>query len=224
MRLQLLVAGVGRPALGDLPLEGRIAPKREVGDADPVRRLGRQRRPVQEDIVVALPDLDASQGPMADLGGQRQAERADRPVLAVDHHARSLFAIPPGERRMVPAPDLERRAAGRGLGQHLLQGRAGRRPELVVVIVDHPIGRVLRGRQPGHPGHPFGLAEFVLGLVDKLRAARADVFAHDCRRLISRPVVGDDEEIDALLQMELDVLAQQLAGIPDQQGHQQLHG
>jgi hypothetical protein len=112
--------------------------------------------------------------------------------------------------------------AVKGAEQTVKAARASR-PKLVVVAVDNPIGPMHRRGAAGHPGDPPPLVEGILRLPDSLSETSGYVFFNDTTGSVDRAIIGDDEEVHTLLDMEFQILNQEIFRVPDQQGHYELH-
>ena len=96
-------------------------------------------------------------------------------------------------------------------------------PELVGIAVQDPIRTVLDRREPGHAGHPLSLSGDLSVLADHAHVTVAHVALEDVARAVDGAVIGDDDEIDAGVQMECQLRVEDVLLITNDHRQHNLH-
>ena len=111
----------------------------------------------------------------------------------------------------------------RDRAQGLLQVAGQRPPELVVVVVDHPVGSELEGKPrdlgPAAAPHLGELSRHPL----EPQEARLLIALENLHGAVGGAVVGDHEHIDPLGVVVAQVGLDHIGGIANHQGHGELH-
>ena len=115
-----------------------------------------------------------------------------------------------------------------GLGdrcQGLLEGPLRRPPELVRVVVDHPVGAHLGrdARDPLLAALPLHVVDAALHALE-VNEPRRLVALEDLEGPVRRAGVGDDEEVDALRAMEAQVVLDDVRLVANLVDHPEPHG
>ena len=165
---------------------------------------------------VGLPDPDLRMGAVDDLRRAPEARLPHGEALGPE-----LLAGPGDELR--PRGRDEPEPLGNRL-QHLLEGPRQRPPELVVVVVDHPIrAELIRLAGEHRPTRRPRVAGVSLDVVELDQPGLA-VRLQDLEGAVGRPVVADQEEIDALRPVVAQIRLDQVLGVADEDGHRKAHG
>ncbi len=172
-------------------------------------------------------DLHAGVGAVDEL-----AEGTPRAPRVVDRGLRGeaqRHPLPPGRpvvgnRDEVADERLDDAVAERDRAEHRRKIAAARPPELVDVARDDPVRPVLGGGHPRHSREPLALEKRAVRHAEQANPALGLVPREDVLRPVRRRVVGDDHEVDARGEVEREVLLDDVALVPDDQGHDDLHG
>jgi hypothetical protein len=215
---------------------------REVQHAD--RKRGREKQLQLADLRMRLPG--AAHGPTDEAVSGRAAvvdpdvdgvglSDPDLGMGAVNDLGRTPEAsLPHGQPlrpKLLTRPGDELRARGRDEpealgdpGDGLLERPGHRPPELVVVVVNDPVGAPLIGPS-GERGSPLRprLARVALDVVE-LDQAHLAVGLEDLERAVGRPVVADQEEVHPLRAVVTEIRLDQVLGVADEDRHRKAHG
>ena len=108
--------------------------------------------------------------------------------------------------------------------QHVGERAAARPPELVDIAVDHPVRAVLARGETRHARYPLSLPERPIGLADHPHPTVSLVSGQHVLGAVARRVIGDEDEVDACTQVELEMLLDDVALVAREQGHHDSHG
>ncbi len=96
-------------------------------------------------------------------------------------------------------------------------------PEFIRVIVQNPVRLKFVASKQRHTGHPCRLGTDLCGLIDNRGNAHALELGQNIPRSVVGAVIGGNDMVDTMRQMECDVVANDVGFISNQQTHHKFH-